>query len=115
MKHTRTRILLMVIAGMSLWLTACPPRVRISDINRDPGRYAGKEISVAGRVTNSLGVFGTGLFQIDDGSGTIWIYSQNYGVPANGAKVAVTGRLEQGVNLGGRSFATLLRETQRRH
>jgi len=116
MQNMRARILLAVLITIaSVWLTGCPPRLRISDINRDPGRYAGKEVTVAGRVSTSLGVFGTGFFQIDDGTGTIWVYSQNFGVPGNGAKVAVTGRIEQGVNVGGRSFATLLRETQRRH
>ena len=32
-----------------------------------------------------------------------------------GAKVAVTGRIEEGFSVGGRNFATILRETERRH
>jgi hypothetical protein len=45
----------------------------------------------------------------------MWVFSQNYGVPGNGAKVAVTGQIAQGFNFGGRNFATILKETKRRH
>ncbi len=99
----------------TLLLAGCPPRVSIADINRDPGRYANRDVSVAGRVSNSFGALGTGVYEIDDGTGTIWVYSQSYGVPATGAKVAVTGRISQGFSFGGRSFAVILRETERRH
>jgi hypothetical protein len=33
----------------TLLLAGCPPRVSIRDINRDPGRYANRDISVGGR------------------------------------------------------------------
>jgi len=112
----RGRIYLVVlIAIASLFLTGCPPRVKISDIQRDPGRYVGKEISIGGRVSDSFGALGAGVFQVDDGSGTMWVYSQGFGVPSNGAKVGVVGHLEQGFSFGGRNFATILRETQARH
>jgi len=103
------------IALVTVFLIGCPPRVKISDIQRDPGRYAGKEISIGGRVSESFGALGAGVFQVDDGSGTMWVYSQGFGVPSNGAKVGVTGRLEQGFSFGGRNFATILKETQGRH
>ena len=102
------------VAGTIL-LAACPSRVSIATINRDPARYADKDIAIAGRVASSFGAVGTGVYQIDDGSGTVWVYSSNFGVPSSGAKVAVVGRLQQGFTLGGRSFATILRETERRH
>src|SRR5690242_8862671 len=114
--HTRNRIgLAALVMTFAMCLAGCPPRVKIADINRDPGKYAGKEISIAGRVSSSFGALGAGIYQIDDGTGTMWVYSQNFGVPSNGAKVAVTGRIEQGFSFGGRSFATILRETQARH
>lgn len=100
---------------MMVLLAACPPRVSIADINRDPGRYVDRDVSIAGRVSNSFGAMGTGVYEINDGSGTMWVYSQGYGVPANGAKVGVTGRITQGFSFGGRSFAVILRETERRH
>jgi hypothetical protein len=45
----------------------------------------------------------------------MWVFSQSYGVPGNGSRVAVTGPIAQGFNFGGRSFATILKETKRRH
>jgi hypothetical protein len=115
-QRSRIRILsiLLLIAG-TLILAACPTRTSIERINRDPGHFVGKEVAVGGRVTTSYGILGSGVFEIDDGTGRIWVYSQNYGVPGNGAKVAVRGTLQQGFSLGGRNFATIIRETERRH
>lgn len=104
-----------LILVMTVLLAACPPRVSIAQINRDPGRYVDRDISIGGRVSNSFGALGSGVYEVDDGTGTMWVYSQGYGVPTNGAKVGVTGRITQGFSFGGRSFAVILRETERRH
>jgi hypothetical protein len=113
----KTGKLMIAITFMAaiLALAGCPTRTSIANINRDPGRYAGREVTIAGHVSESFGALGNGVFQIDDGSGRMWIYSQNYGVPGNGSKVAVTGRVEQGFTFGGRNFCVILRETDRLH
>ncbi|MBV9182345.1 MAG: hypothetical protein JO356_13625 [Acidobacteria bacterium] len=95
-------------------LAACPPRQSIESINRDPGRFHGREITVAGRVVNSFSVMGEGVYEIDDGTGRIWVFSSKYGVPGRSPGIAVTGKIEQGFSIGGRNFATILRETRRR-
>jgi hypothetical protein len=115
MKSTRQRLLLcMSLVATILLLTGCPPSTKISDIERDPGKYANKDVTIAGRTSNSFGALGSGMYQIDDGTGTMWVYSQNYGVPGNGTKVSVTGRISQGFSFGGRSFAIILRQSQPR-
>jgi hypothetical protein len=96
----------MFLVVATLFLTACPTRTSIERINRDPGRYAGKEVTIAGRVSNSFGALGTGAFELEDDTGRMWVYSERYGVPR---------RIEQGFSFGGRSFATVLRESERRH
>jgi hypothetical protein len=112
----RTRMLSAVLIGLcTLLLAGCPQRTTIANINRDPGRYTGKEVTIAGQVSSSFGALGSGVFQLDDGTGRMWVFSQNYGVPGNGSKVAVTGQIAQGFNFGGRNFATILKETKRRH
>jgi hypothetical protein len=111
----RQYLVLVFLAAASLVLAGCPTRTSIEHINRDPGRFVGKELTIAGHVTTSFGLLGTGVYEVDDGSGRMWVLSHGYGVPGNGAKVAVTGRLEQGVSFGGRTFATALRESERRH
>jgi len=115
-KRSLSAIAVLAFLASALVLTACPPRESIAAINRDPGRYAGREISVGGRVVESIGALGFGFFKIDDGSGTLWVYSQNFGTPSNGSKVGVVGRLDmQGIKVMGRNFGMILKETQRRH
>jgi hypothetical protein len=111
---SRLSLALLLILG-TLLLAACPTRTSIGKITRDPGRYAGREVAIGGRVSNSFGALGTGVYQVDDGTGQIWVYSQRYGVPGDGAKVGVRGTVSQGFSFGGRSFAVVLRETERRH
>lgn len=116
MRSLRLRFLLTSLLSVGiLLLVGCPPRESIAKINRDPGRYAGKEVTIAGRVVDSYGALGRGAFLIDDHTGTMWVLAGPYGVPGAGVKVAVSGRIEQGFTLGGRNFATILRETERRH
>jgi hypothetical protein len=98
----------------ALVLAGCPQGTTIADINRDPSRYAGKEVTILGNVVDSFGALGQGAYQMDDGTGRIWVISEGFGVPSNGARVRVTGRVSTGVTLGSRSFGTVLRETQRR-
>lgn len=114
-KSQRKMIAVVGLVLACLALAGCPPRIKIADINRDPGRYTGKEISVAGEVSGSFGALGTGVYQVNDGTGSIWVYSQGFGVPNNGARVAVTGTLSQGFSFGGRNFATILRQSEKRH
>jgi hypothetical protein len=116
MLNMRTRILLAVAVSLgSLCLMGCPQRTSIERIKRDPGRFAGKEVTIAGRVTNSFGAMGTGAFELDDGTGRMWVYSERYGIPGRTARIAVTGRVEQGFSIRGRNFAVVLRETRPRH
>ena len=102
-----------ILAVTMLALLACTAHPSIAEINRDPGRYADKDIKVSGHVSSGFAAFGTGVYQVDDGTGTMWIYSQN-GVPNNGAQITVTGRIQQGFSVAGRSYATILRETGQR-
>jgi hypothetical protein len=116
MLETQSKALAAVLLVIgALILAGCPTRTTIEKINHDPSRYAGKEVTIAGRVTNSFGALGTGVFELEDGTGRMWVFSERYGVPGRDAKLAVTGRIEQGFSFGGRNFATILRETERRH
>ena len=106
--------LILLLAATTLVLTACPPRETIAAINHDPGRFHDREVTVVGRVVNSYAVFGVGAFEVDDGTGKLWIFSNKYGIPSHGAGVAVVGKIEQGFSLAGRNFGTVLRETRSR-
>src|SRR5262245_16313299 len=77
---------------LALSLAACE-RVKIGDINADPGRFKDKEVAVAGTVTQSIGALGRGIYQVDDGTGKLWVFANERGVPSKGAKVGVKGRI----------------------
>lgn len=104
-------ILSAVIAGV-LVLTACPSKTTISRINQDPGRYRNKEVGLIGTVTNSYGVLGNGVYELDDGTGRIWVVTTR-GVPSRGARVGVSGRVYTGLEYGGRNYGLGLKEEHR--
>ena len=53
-----------------------------------------------GTVVKSASLLGHGTYQIDDGTGTLWVVSKK-GVPRKGARVKVTGKIRDVVDLGG--------------
>lgn len=103
------------VLAATLFLVACPQQHSIAELTSDPGRYANKEVAVKGTVVSSFGAIGTGMYEVDDGTGKIWVLSETYGVPSKGARVGVAGRVIPTFTFGGRNFATVIRETQRRH
>lgn len=102
-----------VLIGGLLLLTACPSQTNIAKINADPDRYRGKEVGIAGTVTNSYGAMGTGAYEIDDGTGRIWVATTR-GVPSKGSRIGAKGYIHNGFNFAGRSFGTVMEETDRR-
>ena len=108
----KTAVFFVLIAG-TLLLTACPSQTNISKINADPDRYRGKEVGIAGTVTDSYGVLGAGAYEIDDGSGKIWVATRR-GVPSKGSRVGAKGYVHNGFSFAGRSFGTVMEETDRR-
>ena len=107
----KATIFFTLLAG-TLFLTACPSQTNIGRINADPGRYRDKEVAIVGRVTDSYGVLGNGAYEIDDGTGKIWVVTRR-GVPSRGSQVGVKGHVHNGFSFGGRSFGTVLEETDR--
>ena len=87
--------------------------VTIARINADPSRYYNRTVRVDGRVVTSVGLLGTGGYQLDDGTGTIYVVSQT-GVPSSGSRVAVTGRVMGGAQILGRTVGTAIREEHHR-
>lgn len=114
--RTRRRLFLFpLLLIAALGLTACPDRTEIGKINSDPDRYFDKEVGVVGTVTDSYGVpFVGGAYELDDGTGKIWVVTERQGVPSKGARVGVKGRVFNGPALRGRTFGTAVRESERR-
>jgi hypothetical protein len=79
-------------------LSGCAART-INHILADPSRYANNSVRIEGSVTESYSVLGRGAYQVDDGTGRIWVVSEK-GVPREGARVSVKGKIRDGFNLG---------------
>lgn len=101
-----------MLAAGAMLLAACS-QTTISKINADPARYKNKEVAVVGRVTDSYGIAGTGAYELDDGTGRIWVATTR-GVPSKGSRIGVKGRVHTSFAIAGRSFGTVLEETGRK-
>jgi len=95
-------------------LAGCPQQVTVAEIQADPGHFSNKEVAIEGDVTNAFGALGQGAYEVDDGTGKIWVLTDRGGVPSRGARVRVAGRVTTGVTFAGRNFGTVLRETARK-
>jgi hypothetical protein len=76
------RVFLSLLCLVAVVLVGCPQHVKIGDLTANPGRYVDKEVTIAGTVSSSFGLLGSGGFQVDDGTGKIWVLSESYGVPS---------------------------------
>jgi hypothetical protein len=116
-----TFLLLIAIAGITLFATGCPEQKSIADINRNPARYQDKEVVVIGRVTDSYGLgipgtnIGGGAYKIDDGTGSMWVLVTDGNVPNRGAEIGVKGRVGSGINWKGRNYGLGMYEEQRKY
>lgn len=103
---------IMLAMAAALVLSGCGT-VRIGRILADPSRYQNRSVAVEGRVTNVVGALNVGVYQVDDGTGKIFVVS-NRGVPTRDARVKVDGTVTPGVNIMGRSLGTAIRERDHR-
>ena len=104
----RASLAIMLASG----LVGCASTIRIGDLLAQPGEYDGETVEVEGTVTRSAGVLGVGGYEVDDGTGQIFVVAQGGGVPAQGARTKVRGTFEPVFNFGGRNIAAILQSAQ---
>jgi hypothetical protein len=110
-----------ILISSVLFLAGCPDRKSIAEVSANPGKYAEKDVIVAGRVVDSYGIgipgtqYGGGAYKLDDGTGTIWVISTEGNVPGRGAQIGVKGRVSSGVNWRGRNYGLAIYEKDRRY
>lgn len=93
--------------------SAASAKTTINKINADPGKYYNKKVSIEGTVTDSYGVLGQGAYELDDGTGKIWVLAER-AVPARGSHVEAKGHVITGFVYRGRNLAAAIRETGRK-
>jgi len=99
MRSETRRKAVSVAAGALLALTLVACRTTINQLLAEPGKYANQEVTVGGEVVKSVSLLGRGAYQIDDGTGRLWVVTKS-GAPRQGARVAVKGRVRDVMNLG---------------
>jgi hypothetical protein len=108
-KHTLIAPLL-TLALAAVTLTSCAS-TNISRLLTNPAKYQNRTVRVYGRVDNSYGIpFAGGVYQVDDGTGRIYVLSARGSTPSKGAQVNVAGTLTNGLTVGGKSYGTIIRE-----
>ncbi len=119
MNYMTKSLLSGLVVLMGFFASACPDRTSIADIEANPSKYQNKQVAIAGTVRDSYGVNipGTrirgGAYKIDDGTGSIWILTEQ-GVPTNGAQVGVKGIIGTGGSWHGRNYGLAVYEKDRR-
>lgn len=98
----------MMLGVMLVGANACARTIHIRDLLDRPQDYDGKTVQVQGTVTQSAGVLGTGAFEIDDGTGKIFVIARGQGVPRQGATTKAKGRFESVFSLLGRTIAAIV-------
>ena len=106
---------LAVLAVLSGLTTACALSLRnpdIADLQRHPGRYYDRTVSVSGTVTTSWGLplVPFRFYKVDDGTGELTVLSQGSHMPARGEHVRVKGRVNEVAMFGGQAVGLHLRE-----
>lgn len=115
----RKSIICILVATFALLITAgcSKDRLQIGKLVQNPERFLDKTVQVAGEVTKSysanLIIADLGAYQVDDGTGRIWVISKT-GVPKEGAKVGVKGTVSSGFKFGSEMLGVLIREEARR-
>jgi hypothetical protein len=119
MKKMKKGFLAVLFLSVGLLTMACPERKSIADIESNPSKYQNKSVAVAGVVRDAYGVnipltnIRGGVYKVDDGTGSIWVYTEK-SVPSKGAEVGVKGKLQNGLNYNGRNYGLGIYEEDRR-
>lgn len=92
------RFLLALLSVGVLATSGCAVKT-VNQIIANPSRYSDRDVRVSGAVVDSYSIANRGAYQIDDGTGRLWVISDK-GVPGTTARVTVKGTVRTGFNVG---------------
>ena len=110
--HLKRLVLLGALVGITSGCALSLRNPDIADLQRHPGRYYDRTVSVSGRVTQSWGVpfIPFRMYKVDDGTGQVTVLSQSMRTPATGEEVRVKGKVQDVAMFGGRAVGLHIRE-----
>jgi hypothetical protein len=106
---------LALVLAVAVSTSACAASLRhphVSDIRSNPGRYHDRSVRIDGIVTSSWGVplAPFKMYKVDDGTGEVTVLSQGRRLPTRGARVRVTGTIDEVAVFDGRPIGLHLKE-----
>lgn len=84
----------------------------IQAVAANPANYHTKTVTLRGKVVNQIGVLGSGAYELQDGTSSLWVLTQA-GLPAVDTQLFVQGTPQEGVSVAGKTFGTTLVEVKR--
>jgi hypothetical protein len=100
------RLALVLVALIAV--AGCKGATPIKEILDDPARFGTEKVRIEGNVTESVGLLGSGIYEVDDGTGKIAVVSKGGGVPRQGARVGVEGTVKPAFTIGSQSLTVLM-------
>jgi len=98
MRRMKTRAAVALAALVfAIVFSACEVK-KISQIKAEPDRYVNREVGISGKVVRSFSILGKGAYEVDDGTGRLWVISPK-GVPRTGTEVVTKGKIRDGFDL----------------
>jgi hypothetical protein len=91
------RIAAPVLLTLAFAAAACGAN-SINQLLADPAKYRNQTVTVRGTVDQSASIAGRGAYRLVDGDQGLWVVTTS-GAPRRGARVDVTGKLEDGYDL----------------
>ncbi len=101
----RRRSRLWLVLALASTMAGCATK-SINQVLADPAKYRNSTITVRGTVDESASILGRGAYRITDGDQQLWVVTTG-GTPRKGARVDVTGRLQDNYDFG--SFGSVLK------
>lgn len=110
MVRSRFVLPLVLVAALAAGCATTVPA--IAEVKTNPGRYTDRTVRVEGVVTQAWGIplIPYKFYRIDDGTGELTVLSNRDRTPTRGARVRVTGTLDDVAVLGGQAVGLHVRE-----
>lgn len=113
-KMRKRNIWLMCALLIGIVAAGCNQK-KISEVLAHPEHFRDDDVVIQGRVTSSFNVGGIGAaYEVDDGTGRIWVFTRNHPAPPEHVHIYVGGRVETAVTFGQRTLGIALHEKGRR-
>ena len=110
--HLKRLVVLGALVGITSGCALSLRNPDIADLQRHPGRYQDRTVSVSGVVTSSWGLplVPFRMYKVDDGTGQVTVLSQGSRMPSTGERVRVKGKVQDVAMFGGRAIGLHIRE-----